>query len=82
MIPISVISLLTPRELETMVCGEPTVDLELLKSVTDYQGGLTRESEMARWFWEVLEEMNQVRQRREGKRGGKTKGRDTTFLDY
>ncbi len=59
-VPVSVISLFTPRELEVVVCGEPTVDLELLRSVAEYRGGVTKDSELVRWLWEVLEEMDQV----------------------
>ena len=59
-VPISIISLLTPRELETMVCGEAVMDVELLKSVTEFHTGLGRESELVKWLWEVIEEMNQV----------------------
>ncbi len=38
------------------VCGDPSIDLVLLKSVTKYSPGLS--SDLIRWFWEVLEEFS------------------------
>ena len=37
-IPVPLLSLFTPYELETMVCGSPDIPLNLLKSVATYKG--------------------------------------------
>jgi hypothetical protein len=49
--------LFTAEELETLVCGRRELDVELLKSVTEYEGGLKDSDAHVKWFWEVLEEM-------------------------
>lgn len=38
-VPVPLLSLFTPYELETMVCGSPDIPLNLLKSVATYKGG-------------------------------------------
>jgi hypothetical protein len=41
------------------VCGRVEVDLELLKRNTKYGGNDWNEnSQVIKWFWEVMEEMN------------------------
>ena len=57
--PFAILKLFTPRELEIVVCGEPNLNIELLRSVTEYSGGLTKDSELVRWLWECLAEMDQ-----------------------
>jgi E3 ubiquitin-protein ligase HERC2 len=37
-IPLPLVALFTPYELETMVCGSPDIPLTLLKSVATYKG--------------------------------------------
>ena len=37
-VPLPLLSLFTPYELETMVCGSPDIPLALLKSVATYKG--------------------------------------------
>mmetsp|Transcript_41691 Transcript_41691/g.81792 ORF Transcript_41691/g.81792 Transcript_41691/m.81792 type:complete len:1003 (+) Transcript_41691:2649-5657(+) len=46
-----VFSLLTWRELETMVCGEATVNLEVLKKHTRF---VAADHERIGWFWNIL----------------------------
>ncbi len=36
------------------------MDLALLRSVAEYRGGLTRDSDLVKWLWETLEEFDQV----------------------
>ncbi|RXG68740.1 E3 ubiquitin-protein ligase HERC2 [Armadillidium vulgare] len=54
-IPVPLLSLFTPFELETMVCGSPDIPLALLKSVATYKG-IEATSSLVQWFWEVMEE--------------------------
>ena len=59
-IPLPLISLYTGRELEAMVCGQTDIDLELLRSVTQYRTGLLPDSELVKWFWEIMQEISRV----------------------
>ena len=46
------------RELEQRVCGEPRIDLELLKSITKYDGEYRRQGvahPVIERFWKVME---------------------------
>eukprot|EP01036_Dinobryon_divergens_P031758 gene31758-41221_t len=56
-IPKAVLSLIRGDELERMVCGIAEVDVDLLKSATDYSGysGIERVISL---FWEVLREFS------------------------
>lgn len=56
-IPKAVLSLMRGDELERMVCGIAEVDVDLLKSATDYSGYSGVESVIS-LFWEVLREFS------------------------
>ena len=47
--------LLSTIELQKLICGTEDLDFGALESVTKYQGGYTKDSEVIRWFWQVLE---------------------------
>ncbi|XP_076824506.1 E3 ubiquitin-protein ligase HERC2-like isoform X1 [Clavelina lepadiformis] len=53
-IPVPLMTLFTAKELETMVCGNPDIPLQLLRSVATHRG-ISPNDELAEWFWEVLE---------------------------
>ena len=57
-IPISLLKLLTYKELEQLVCGAKTVDIALLKQNTCLSPDLTEKSNKVRWLWEILNEMS------------------------
>lgn len=49
------------EELETLLCGCREIgcyDFKMLRSVTKYAGGLTNDSAVVRWFWEITDEWN------------------------
>jgi len=54
-VPGAILRLLTPEELERKLCGAPELDLELLKSVTDYDDDLKESDPHIQSFWRVLE---------------------------
>lgn len=54
-VPARMLPVFTWRELQQLVCGDRTVDLELLKRCTAYVRGLTPAAPVVRWLWEVLE---------------------------
>lgn len=58
-IPVHLLSLFTPSEVETMVCGAREVDIEFLKRHTEYQRGIRPTDPHVRFMWQALEEMTQ-----------------------
>eukprot|EP00455_Lapot_gusevi_P006094 TRINITY_DN125_c0_g1_i7.p1 TRINITY_DN125_c0_g1~~TRINITY_DN125_c0_g1_i7.p1 ORF type:complete len:540 (-),score=231.22 TRINITY_DN125_c0_g1_i7:115-1734(-) len=62
-LPVQVLNLLTWRELELLVCGRPTVDLDLLRRHTQYSG-VTPDAPHILYFWRVLQSFNQENRRR------------------
>lgn len=59
-IPEALISVFDFQELELLMCGLPVIDLEDWKRHTDYVGELEKKGaahKVAKWFWEVLEEI-------------------------
>jgi hypothetical protein len=58
-IPVSALYLWTEFEVERLVCGRPTIDVEMLRRHTQYSG-LTGEEPHVQYFWQVLTEFGQV----------------------
>ncbi|RWS12697.1 E3 ubiquitin-protein ligase HERC2-like protein [Dinothrombium tinctorium] len=56
-IPLPLLSLATGSELESLVCGNAEIPLDLLKSVTTYKG-VEPDSSLVQWFWKVMEEFS------------------------
>eukprot|EP00118_Oscarella_pearsei_P022139 m.252837 g.252837 ORF g.252837 m.252837 type:complete len:501 (+) comp40356_c1_seq2:12583-14085(+) len=54
-VPVPLLALFSGVELETMVCGNPEISVEKLKSVAAYKG-LLPSAPVVRWFWETLRE--------------------------
>ncbi|XP_055958013.1 probable E3 ubiquitin-protein ligase HECTD4 [Patella vulgata] len=54
-IPIQLLNLYTPTDLEIRTCGLPIVNLQFLKMHTMYQIGLTDTDPHIEYFWETLE---------------------------
>lgn len=52
-----------PHELEEVVCGTQTLDLGDLMRSAVYDGGLTAESDVVKWLWEVLGSCDEKRKR-------------------
>lgn len=55
-VPAAVLPLLTWSELEVTVCGREEIDVELLKSNTEYDDDVSPEDEHIKWMWEILDE--------------------------
>lgn len=51
-IPLRIMTLFHWTELERMVCGNPEVDIDLLRRATDYEGH-SESSETVQHFWNV-----------------------------
>ena len=57
-IPLSLLKLLTYKEVEILVTGNKKVDIELLKLNTKLSNDLKPESDKVKWLWEILSEIN------------------------
>lgn len=55
-LPASTLALFTWRELRTLVCGKPTVDVDLLRRRTIYGDGCQATDPHIAFFWDVLGE--------------------------
>jgi E3 ubiquitin-protein ligase HERC2 len=55
-VPVQLLTLFPCTEVERMVCGDPNLDVDLLRSMSTYDGGYTGEHQTIRFLWEVLEE--------------------------
>lgn len=53
-IPVPLLSLLTARNLEQLVCGMEQVSIDVLRKIVRYRG-IEESSPVVLWFWEVLE---------------------------
>lgn len=53
-IPVPLLSLLTARSLEQLVCGVEQIDLDVLQKVVRYRG-IDENNQMVIWMWKVLE---------------------------
>ena len=56
--------ILTPNDLEQLICGQRSLDFNELKKYCIYANGFTPSSPLVNWFWEiVLEEWNDEQRR-------------------
>eukprot|EP00195_Chlamydomonas_chlamydogama_P006855 CAMPEP_0202911740 /NCGR_PEP_ID=MMETSP1392-20130828/55763_1 /ASSEMBLY_ACC=CAM_ASM_000868 /TAXON_ID=225041 /ORGANISM="Chlamydomonas chlamydogama, Strain SAG 11-48b" /LENGTH=556 /DNA_ID=CAMNT_0049602365 /DNA_START=33 /DNA_END=1703 /DNA_ORIENTATION=- len=53
-----------PEELELLVCGGRELDLAALEQHTLYDDGFTAESQVVRWFWEVVHALDEAKKKR------------------
>ncbi len=51
--PTGLLRLLSPRELEVLVCGSPALDFYKLQNVAKYCAGYTAQTQTIQWFWQV-----------------------------
>uniref|UniRef100_A0A671MPI0 HECT-type E3 ubiquitin transferase n=1 Tax=Sinocyclocheilus anshuiensis TaxID=1608454 RepID=A0A671MPI0_9TELE len=56
-VPVPLLSLLTARQLEQMVCGLPEISVEVLKKVVRYRE-VDEQQQLVQWFWQTLEEFS------------------------
>uniref|UniRef100_A0A7S0HI01 HECT-type E3 ubiquitin transferase n=1 Tax=Hanusia phi TaxID=3032 RepID=A0A7S0HI01_9CRYP len=58
LMPPDLISIFTCAELELLMCGLPTIDVQDLRLNTEYTG-YTRESPQIQWFWNIVQALSQ-----------------------
>ena len=56
-VPMDYLNLFSWRQVQTLVCGAPDIDIDILKSNTDYEG-CNENDQHIQFFWEVLREMD------------------------
>lgn len=56
-IPVPLLSLLTAKQLEQMVCGMPEICCDVLKKVVRYRE-VDEQHSLVQWFWQTLEEFS------------------------
>jgi len=59
LVPVCPLTLFNWHELQTMVCGSPTVDVDLLKKCTRYEGW-SESDETVNRFWRVLRSLSEA----------------------
>jgi HECT-domain (ubiquitin-transferase)/SPRY domain len=55
-LPVEILTLLSGEELQDIICGNPDVDVDLLRRVVEYEGYEESDSVIS-FFWEALREM-------------------------
>ena len=58
-LPVEVLSLLDGEELRGLMCGNEDVDVDLLRSVVEYEGYVESDT-VIQAFWETLRELNNL----------------------
>ncbi|TPX30350.1 hypothetical protein SmJEL517_g06073 [Synchytrium microbalum] len=58
-VPRDILDLLQPSELEIMMSGNATIDIEDWKANTRYELFTAIHSEIKRWFWTIVDELSQ-----------------------
>ena len=56
-LPVELCQVFTPEEMETLVCGSSYVDLDVLRSATDYHN-CSEDDEHVEYFWTTLRELS------------------------
>ena len=58
-IPMSVLQYFTWEEMERLVCGKKTVDIELLEKNTIISPELEKKNYLVKWVWEIVKEFSE-----------------------
>jgi hypothetical protein len=58
-VPANMLSLFSAYDLELLICGNPVIDLDVLRKHTIYQG-LAPGSPLVKYFWQTLESFTQA----------------------
>lgn len=53
-IPEPALTIFDPSELELILCGLPSIDIDDWETNTNYSGSCTEEDSVVRWFWEIV----------------------------
>jgi len=63
-IPEQLLMVFDSRELELLLCGLPTINVEDWKKHTTYTGSLSEKHKISKWFFEYVSEISQSKQAR------------------
>jgi len=53
-----VLEAFSPEELQLLVCGSDNCDFHELERTTRYEDGYTKDSQLMKWFWEILHDLS------------------------
>lgn len=53
-IPEPALTVFDPNELELILCGLPTIDIDDWENNTNYSGTCTADDEVVKWFWQII----------------------------
>jgi len=53
-VPLALLRIFSPSELELLHCGLPHIDVDDWYRNTEYSGGYSSSSECIQWFWEIV----------------------------
>lgn len=56
-VPVPLLSLLTAKQLEQMVCGMPEISVDVLRKVVRYRE-VDEQHQLVQWLWRTLEEFS------------------------
>ena len=63
-VPLDLLSVFEPHEMEMILYGVPFIDAEEWKSHTDYKGVYNINHPNIKWFWEIVLDLSQDQLRR------------------
>lgn len=55
-VPLNLLNLFSWKQVESMVCGAPDIDIEVLKSKTEYEN-INADAPHIKYFWDILKEI-------------------------
>ncbi|VEU40597.1 unnamed protein product [Pseudo-nitzschia multistriata] len=62
-LPVEIFSIFTGEELRDMFCGNPDIDVDMLRKVVEYEG-YTESDQVIQSFWEILRELTNEERKR------------------
>ena len=63
-VPLSLASVLSAKELELLLCGLPTINVDDWRGNAQYRGEYTRSSKNIKWFWQLVESLSNEKKAR------------------
>ena len=62
--PLPLHSVLSAKELELLLCGLPTINVEDWRENATYRGDYSKNSKAVKWFWQLVKELSHEKKAR------------------